>query len=132
MANRNIEEIYEKWITEIKFPGLEYFFEKYPNIYVGEDRVINDPDGLMAEALDRTEKYKAENPEEYRKIIKYQNRLRYQKNKEKIKEKNKEYYEKNKEKINEKITCPCGSVVSKKDIRRHERTKKHQQWEKKI
>jgi len=117
MANRNIEEIYEKWITEIKFPGLEYFFEKYPNIYVGEDRVINDPDGLMAEALDRTEKYKAENPEEYRKIIKYQNRLRYQKNKEKI---------------NEKITCPCGSVVSKKDIRRHERTKKHQQWEKKI
>ena len=39
------------------------------------------------------------------------------------------YREKNKEKINEKgkekITCDCGSEVRKKDIRRHEKTKKH-------
>ena len=57
---------------------------------------------------------------------------RYEKNKDEILQKNKERYEKNKDEINEKrkekITCPCGSVVRKSDIREHERTTKHQQW----
>ena len=50
-------------------------------------------------------------------------------NKEKICERSKKYYEANKEIINEKnkqkITCECGSICRRNDLRRHERTKKH-------
>jgi hypothetical protein len=35
------------------------------------------------------------------------------------------------EKIKEKITCDCGSIVQKCYLSRHEKTKKHQQWEQK-
>ncbi len=54
-------------------------------------------------------------------------------NKEEIAQRRKEYYEENKDEIlqkqKEKITCPCGSDVIKSGIRRHERSKKHQEWE---
>ena len=44
----------------------------------------------------------------------------------------KEYYKKNKEQIKlkyqEKITCRCGSVCGKYDIKKHELTKKHIQF----
>tara|TARA_B110000858_G_C17737023_1_gene443019 strand:+ start:182 stop:763 length:582 start_codon:yes stop_codon:yes gene_type:complete len=50
-------------------------------------------------------------------------------NKEKMKEYNKEYSENNKEKINkrerEKITCECGSIIIKKILSKHIKTKKH-------
>lgn len=62
--------------------------------------------------------------------IAQKDRKYYEKNEEKIIQRQKEYYQKNREKLNEKITCPCGSVVNKKGICRHEKTHKHQQWEK--
>ena len=50
-------------------------------------------------------------------------------NKEKIKEIKKKYYDENKEKIkekiSEKITCECGSIVSKHHMTRHRRSLKH-------
>jgi hypothetical protein len=50
--------------------------------------------------------------------------------KEDILQKNKEYYEANKqtilEKMRETIHCDCGATVRKSDIRRHERSLKHQ------
>jgi len=49
-------------------------------------------------------------------------------NKEKISQNRKEKYEKNKHKIAEKITCNCGSVIRSSDIRRHEKSIKHQEW----
>jgi len=53
-----------------------------------------------------------------------------EKNKEKIDEKGKIYREKNKEKINEirreKFTCECGCIVSRRNLLRHKKTKKHQ------
>jgi guanylate kinase len=53
----------------------------------------------------------------------------YETNKEYIKEQTKQHYENNKEqikeKMKEKITCKCGSVVLKRDLKRHEGTKKH-------
>lgn len=71
----------------------------------------------------------------------------YQKNSEKKKEKNKKYREENKEKIREqdrekyqknkkeilekkkeKVECPCGSVVNRSSLSRHERTQKHQNY----
>jgi hypothetical protein len=46
-------------------------------------------------------------------------------NKEHKKIKDKEYYEKNKHKIHEKITCECGSIISKSYLSRHRKTKIH-------
>ena len=37
----------------------------------------------------------------------------------------KKYYDENKEKINKKITCECGSIVSKHHMARHLRSLKH-------
>ena len=51
---------------------------------------------------------------------------RYQEKKNEIKQKVKEYKEKNKEYLLEKIQCSCGCFISRKGIREHERTKKHQ------
>lgn len=56
----------------------------------------------------------------------------YEKNKNKFKEKNKDYYEQNKEQLKETITCICGSVCSKINLKRHEQTKKHMEFVKTI
>lgn len=44
---------------------------------------------------------------------------------EKIKIKKKQYYEANKEKLKVKITCECGSIVTKYNLNCHKKTKKH-------
>jgi hypothetical protein len=58
----------------------------------------------------------------------------YEENKDEIKEKTKKYYEKKKveilEKNKEKIQCPCGTVVCRGSLTRHEKSQKHQNWEK--
>ena len=64
--------------------------------------------------------------------ISEQRKQYYEQNKEKRLEQAKEYREQNKEKIYEQITCACGSVVRKDVIRRHKRTKKHQNYLKTI
>ena len=46
-------------------------------------------------------------------------------NKVKIKEQNKQYRIDNKEKINQKITCECGCVVSRCNLKRHCKSNKH-------
>jgi len=56
----------------------------------------------------------------------------YKKNKEKMSEYKKEYYEKNKEKMSEKnkekYTCICGSTITINHRKRHEKSKKHQNF----
>jgi len=56
----------------------------------------------------------------------------YQNNKQKIINNVKEYRENNKEEINEKrkekITCECGGVCSDRNISRHRKSIKHQEW----
>jgi len=49
----------------------------------------------------------------------------YENNKEKIRERQKEYYDNNKEKRNIKIICECGSICLKRQLKQHQRTKKH-------
>ena len=53
-------------------------------------------------------------------------------NKDKRNEYHKEYYEQNRDRILErerqKVSCQCGSSVRHSDIRRHERSKKHQDY----
>ena len=52
----------------------------------------------------------------------------YEKNKDKLLEKQKEYYKSHKDKIHEKITCECGSTFVKTQIKRHNDSKKHQNF----
>jgi hypothetical protein len=74
---------------------------------------------------DKMKEYRESNKE------KIQDKMKeyYESNKEKIQEYKKDYYETHKdmirERINAKITCKCGSVVTKIHLKRHERTKKH-------
>jgi len=53
----------------------------------------------------------------------------YEDNKQKIKEYKKKYYEDNKEKIKEekreKITCECGSEITRRCLARHKKSQKH-------
>jgi len=65
--------------------------------------------------------------ERYKKDKRY-----YEKNREKILERSKQRYQKNKDKIlekhKEKIECQCGSIFSRRDKARHEKSKKHQDY----
>tara|TARA_R110000851_G_scaffold313936_1_gene475772 strand:+ start:140 stop:748 length:609 start_codon:yes stop_codon:yes gene_type:complete len=62
-------------------------------------------------------------------IIKEYKKEYYENNKEILSEKNKIYRESNKEIINqkqkEKITCECGCEITKSNLIRHKKTKKH-------
>jgi len=82
--------------------------------------------------LEYLKKYRQANIE---KISEKEKEYREQ-NREKMQELQKQYYEANKqkllEKLKEKITCECGSVVRKSDIRRHEKSIKHQNYLKTI
>lgn len=64
--------------------------------------------------------------------LKYKNNKDY---KERMRKNNKIHYQKNKDKINaykkEKIICECGSIVSRRGIAEHKRTKKHLNYIKK-
>ena len=70
--------------------------------------------------------------EQNREKISEKNKKYREQNREKMQELQKQYYEANKqkllEKLKEKITCECGSVVRKSDIRRHEKSIKHQKY----
>ena len=72
--------------------------------------------------------YKKHNQEYFKEI----NKQHYQDNREHYIQMSRENYEKNKDEILEKMKetteCPCGSIVRKHEIRRHERSKKHQNW----
>ena len=59
----------------------------------------------------------------------------YETNKDAIREKKKIYNEKNKDVIrekkkkrNEKINCECGSIVGKRSLSRHKKSKQHLNW----
>jgi len=63
-----------------------------------------------------------------KKTIKEIKKAYYETNKDSINEQKKANYEKNKDEINEKMTCDCGSVFRKRDLPRHKRTIKHQNY----
>jgi ribosomal protein S27AE len=73
----------------------------------------------------KNKEYKERNKEE----IKVKNKIYKQENKEEILAKQKKYYEANKDKIKEKVECPCGSVVVRNHLSRHNKSIKHQDWE---
>ncbi|NVM47043.1 MAG: hypothetical protein HWN79_19270 [Candidatus Lokiarchaeota archaeon] len=53
-------------------------------------------------------------------------------NKDKISQKNKKYFENNKDKMSQKIECPiCNSIVQKCGLKKHQRTIKCMEFQKK-
>jgi len=74
---------------------------------------------------EKEKKYRENNKEK----IAEQRKEYYENNKEKLAETKKEYYENNKEAIaerrREKVTCECGCIIGKRDLARHQKTKKH-------
>jgi|AntAceMinimDraft_5_1070358.scaffolds.fasta_scaffold94477_2 hypothetical protein len=70
---------------------------------------------------DKKKEYYETNKE---KIQQYEKEYR-DNNKEKIQEYMKEYRETNKENMKEKVKCECGCEVTKNDLKRHQKTKKH-------
>tara|TARA_Y100000385_G_C12946267_1_gene573433 strand:- start:353 stop:955 length:603 start_codon:yes stop_codon:yes gene_type:complete len=75
---------------------------------------------------ERHKQYRQDNRDKY---LEY-NKQHYQDNHDKFLEAAKQYYQENRdkclEKVKQKITCECGCIVSKGDIRKHKKTKKHQ------
>tara|TARA_R110000822_G_C15132220_1_gene475221 strand:+ start:70 stop:726 length:657 start_codon:yes stop_codon:yes gene_type:complete len=71
------------------------------------------------------EKHKEYYKQNETRVKEYQKQYREQ-NGEKIKKRKNEFYQQNKEKIAEKITCECGCVVSRSNLLRHKKSKKHQ------
>ena len=103
----------------------------HPNGYTEQDRKEYQQEYRQANKQKIKEQIK-----EYRQAnkdkIKEQKKEYYQENKEKFKEQKKEYYQANKQKIlaynKEKIECECGSIVSRRYIAQHNRTKKHSDY----
>jgi hypothetical protein len=71
----------------------------------------------------------AEKQKEYREknkeLIAEKKKEYREKNKELIAEKQKEHYQKNKEKLQKKIKCECGCEITKNNLLRHLKSKKH-------
>ena len=75
----------------------------------------------MTEQLTRKQKYYRNNTERLRE----ESRIYYKDNREKVLEPSRKYREENKDRINEKITCEkCGSIVSRRGMAVHQKTKK--------
>ena len=72
---------------------------------------------------------KAEYYQDNKNRIRAQNAIKYQNNKDKVRVENAIYRQNNKDKINEKrrekVTCECGSVISRKNILAHRKSLKH-------
>jgi len=133
--NKNkIAEYYQKNKEKITEKIAEYYQKNKENI-----------SEYQAEYYQKNKEKAAEKNAEYRQKNKNKIAEYYQKNKEKAAEKNAEYRQKNKNKIaeknaeyrqknknkiaeknTEKITCECGSVVTKVYLSKHTKTKKHE------
>ena len=104
---------------------------KYPNGYSKQDRQEYSQEYYQANKQKKIEYQQEHYQANKQKIRQYQKE--YQRaNKDKISEQKKEYIRANKERIKEynqeKIECDCGSIVCRKVISKHNRTKKHTEY----
>ena len=84
------------------------------------------------ENKDKMKDYKKNYIKENEDKIKDYKQNYYEENKDKIKDYNKNYYQENKDKVladmNQKVKCECGALISKCNLNRHLKTKKHQNY----
>ena len=100
-----------------------------PHIYENDKEYEKANKEQIAECYKANKEQKKVYHQEHREqIAEYQKKYN-EANKEQIAETNKEYYKTNKEQILEqmkkKITCECGCIVSRGNMKRHERSAKH-------
>jgi len=109
-----------------------YYIQKYKDIVVNE-RI---PTRTMKEYYQDNKKKKIEYQKDYyqnnKECCKEYNQNYYNNNKEKRAQQQKQYRQANKDIISEKkkikMTCECGSVITKDVFARHCRSKKHQSF----
>ena len=91
---------------------------------------------IPARTKDEHKLYKKNYQLEHKEQTKERDKAYRQEHKEEIAEKNRVRYEENKEKISEqrkeKVTCECGSILTKTHLPRHKKSTKHIELMKKI
>ena len=118
-----------------------YLVEEYPcdnkrqleqreRYYIENNECLNKR--IPCRTKDELKEYKKQYNEENKERINEKCKQYYEENKDKKKqyykeyrEKNKEYYKQHREDNKEKITCECGSIVSRQHMLRHKTSKKH-------
>ena len=80
------------------------------------------------ENKEHLQEYRKQYYEEYHKQHYEENRECYKQYYEENKKYRKQYYEENKKHILQKITCECGSIVSRVNLTSHKQSKKHQDY----
>jgi len=112
------KEYYESSKPKIKEYQKDYRENNKPKIqeYHKEYRENNKP-----KIQERNKEYYESNKPK----IQEQKKEYRENNKPKIQEYQKDYRESNKQKINEKVKCDCGCDVMKRQLNRHQATKKH-------
>ena len=118
----NKEKIKEK-LKEYYQENKEQILEKQKDYYEDNKEKIKQ---YQQDNKEQIKQYRQDNKEYYK-----EKRKKYrQENKQQLLEKNKQYYQDNKEKIKEKtkekITCECGSIITKCQFNRHTKSIKHQ------
>lgn len=129
------DEEKKEYYEEHKDIILKKAKEKYKNNYSNIIKKIKEYQEENKEKIkEYQKKYHKKNREkakeyEQRPEVKERRKEYREKNKEERNQKLRKYYQENKEKIKEKrkekITCICGAVGRKADIKKHERSKKH-------
>jgi len=120
-ANMNSHRCY---ITEEqKKENMKKYYEE------NKDKILEQKQKYIEENKDKILKYQQKYNEENKdKILKYQQKYN-EENKDKIKERQNKYNEENKDKIKEqkkeKVKCECGCDVLKRELLKHQKTKKH-------
>jgi group I intron endonuclease len=131
IEGRTIKEYYNENKAHILQNKKEYYEDN-------KDKIKQ----YREENKDKIKQYYEENKgkiKEYKKEYRQRNidkiKQYYEDNKDKIKQyyednkdKIKQYYQKNKDEINEKITCECGVELTKQNLSRHTKSKKHQNY----
>ncbi len=108
LTKRNAEQIEEQYRQELK-----------ANLN-SKKCFITDDQKREIEKI-RNQNYYEENKDKLKEYI--QNY--YEANKDKILEYHQNYYEVNKDRINEKVNCDCGCEVSRTNLLRHQKSKRH-------
>ena len=138
LLNANLNKIKPLTTEDERKQMKKEYKDEHKNEIKAKDKIYRDEH--KNEKNEKNKIYREQNKDkiqEYRKIykdehkneIKAKNKIYREENKEKLKNKEKIYREDNKEKIqerrSEKITCSCGSLITRQHKSSHEKTFKH-------
>ena len=102
-----------------------YYYQKENNTEVYKKQLEKSREYSKKQYDNKTDEEKKEYYEENKDTILKKAKEKYKNNYNNIKEKQKDYQKQYYEEHKEKITCICGVVCRKADIKKHERSKKH-------